>query len=87
MNAILKNILDKLGKIPADKLLHFIAGALIAAFFALVVPTGRLWCIGPVVLAAIAKEIYDEVDYGGFDWADIGSTVLGGLIIQVFAWV
>lgn len=87
MNAKLKNIVSKLASIPTDKLLHFIAGILIAAFVALVIPTGRLWCVVPVVVAAFGKEVYDEIDYGGFDWVDLCYTVVGGLIIQVFAWI
>ena len=35
---ILTAILKWLGSIPSDKLLHLIAGAVIAAFFALVIP-------------------------------------------------
>ena len=81
----MKHLVNILASIPTDKLLHFVVGTFIASFFALVVPTGRLWCIAPVVLAAIAKEVYDEIDYGGFDWVDIAYTVEGGLIIQVFA--
>lgn len=28
-----------------------------------------------VIVIAIAKEVYDEVRYGGFDWVDIVATV------------
>ena len=48
---ILTAILKWLGSIPSDKLLHLIAGAVIAAFFALVIPYTAEIC---VLFAAIA---------------------------------
>ncbi len=82
-----KKILSWLSQIKTDKFLHFIAGMIIAAFVALVIPTGRLWCFLPVVVIGFAKEVYDEINYGGFDWLDLAYTIAGGLIIQIFAWI
>ncbi len=83
----IKKIIPWLSQIKADKFLHFIAGMIIAAFVALVIPTGRLWCIVPAVVIGFAKEVYDEISYGGFDWLDLAYTIVGGFIIQIFAWI
>lgn len=85
MNRKLKIFINKLAAIPTDKYLHFIAGMIIAAFFALVIHNGRMWCIAPVVFMGVGKEIYDKIDYGRFDFVDLAYTVAGGLIIQIFA--
>ncbi len=61
---------------PKDKLLHIAAGALtgLSAFL-----IG--WYALLVVLAVgVAKEVYDEKKYGGFDRADILATICGGAI-------
>lgn len=83
----MKRIFELLSDIPSDKRLHIIAGLVIAAFFALVIPTGRLWCMAPAIVAGIAKELYDYFDYGKFDWVDMLYTITGGFVIQVFAWL
>lgn len=58
--------------IPKDKLLHSFYGVLIYLVAALVSP---LFGIIAIVVIAIAKEVYDEIKYGGFDWVDIVATV------------
>lgn len=60
-----------------DKLLHFIAGAVIAAPIA--------WLAEPVygmlaaMLAGYGKEVRDKLTYGRFDAADFVVTVIGGI--------
>lgn len=83
----MKKIIAKLAAIPTDKYMHLVVGLIVAAFFALVVPTGRLWCAAPAVVLGLAKEVYDKIDYGCFNWADFLYTAAGGLIIQLFAWI
>ena len=83
----IKQLVAQLATIPTDKYMHIVVGLVVAAFVALVIPTGRLWCFLPVVVIGFAKEVYDEVDYGGFDWFDLLYTLVGGLIIQIFAWL
>jgi uncharacterized protein YfiM (DUF2279 family) len=51
-----------------DKMLHFIGGFMITAFFG-------IWAN---VLVAIAKEMLDEYEYDGFDWKDIIAGIMGG---------
>lgn len=79
--ALYDAVASKLTAIPIDKYLHFIAGLLIAAFANYVMGWGA--CIAPVVVAAIAKEVVDEIRYGGADLADFGFTVAGGAVIQL----
>lgn len=84
---ILTAILNWLVSIPSDKLLHFIAGAMIASFFALVVPYTARVCVLFAAVAGIAKEVFDQYRYKGWDWLDLTYTIAGGLIIQIFAWL
>lgn len=58
--------------IPKDKLLHSFYGVLIYLVAALVSP---MFGVIAVVVIAVAKEAYDEIKYGGFDWVDIVATV------------
>lgn len=58
--------------IPKDKLLHSFYGVLVYLIAALVSP---MFGIIAVVVLAVAKEVYDEIKYGGFDWVDIVATV------------
>ena len=64
--------------IPKDKLLHNFYGVLIYLVAALVSP---MFGIIAVVVIAVAKEIYDEIKYGGFDWVDIVATVAVPMIL------
>jgi hypothetical protein len=58
-----------------DKLLHLIAGIVIAA------AVGYLF--GPAIglaagaIAGAAKEAWDHIDYGGANWPDFVATLIG----------
>ena len=54
-----------------DKVLHFVVGILIYGF------TGEMLF---VIAAAVGKEAYDQVTYGGWDWRDLLVTINGGLV-------
>lgn len=84
---ILTAIMEWIGSISHDKLLHFIAGALIAAFFAIVFPRAANWCVVFACIAGIAKEAIDQYRYKGWDSLDLAYTIAGGGIIQIFAWL
>ena len=65
-------LIQLMADIPKDKLLHSFYGVLIYLVAALVSP---VFGVIAVVVIAIAKEVYDEIKYGGFDWVDIVATV------------
>ena len=70
----------KLALIPNDKLLHSFYGTLIYALASVFNPT---YAIILTILVALAKEIYDELKYGGFDWKDIISTIAIPMILFI----
>jgi hypothetical protein len=39
-----------------------------------------LFGIGSVAVAGLGKEIWDEIEYGGFDVNDLGATMIGGVV-------
>ena len=84
---IMTAILKWLVSIPSDKLLHFIAGSMIAAFFALTVPCTARICVLFAAGAAIAKEAFDQYRYKEWNWLDLPYSMAGGLIIQIFVWL
>lgn len=88
MKAFIRKIWDAIvsliNKVPKDKLLHFIAGLLIGAFFALVLPTWAEWCFVPVLFTGVIKEFFDLWTTGEWDWWDFVATLSGGLIIWIF---
>lgn len=66
-----------INKLPKDKLLHFVAGALIYQ--------STVWFIGyyaiiPVVICALGKEVYDHYYGGTVDGYDAVTTIVGGLV-------
>lgn len=75
--------MKRLLKIPSDKMLHFIAGMLGTAIVAVIVPRFAPIAMSVAVVAGFAKELRDEITYGGFDWYDLLATVLGGVVMQV----
>ena len=82
----MRNIWDKLvqllNKIPLGKWLHFVAGLIIAAFFAITL--GMKVCLVPVIFAGFAKEFFDKWTIGTWEWWDFVATWIGGLLIQLF---
>ena len=78
MKKILERIKGLLLSIPHDKLLHFIAGGVIASFFAIVIGA----------IAGCIKEAVDEWRKpGAWSYADLLATILGGLVIQIEVWI
>ncbi len=68
-------------QIGEDKLYHFAAGAYSGYTGYKVFKTPE----SPIVSAfaiGFAKEVYDEITYGGFDDADLLATTLGGVAIH-----
>ena len=69
-------------KVPYDKLLHFIAGLIIAAFFGITLKMKA--AIVPVIFAGFIKEFFDKWTTEKWEWWDFAATCIGGLLIQVF---
>ena len=71
-------LIQLMADIPKDKLLHIFYGVLIYLVAALVSP---MFGVIAVVVIAVAKEAYDEIRYGGFDWKDIIATVAVPMVL------
>ena len=85
----MKRIFDKisgaLGSIPHDKLLHFIAGALIVALCAFIKGFAPYaWVAG--VIAGMLKEFYDSRGNGSVEVLDFAATTAGALAMQMIVW-
>lgn len=66
-------VFKKLALIPNDKLLHSFYGTVIYLLLSLFNP---IVAILTVIFVAIAKEVYDEIKYKGFNIIDIIATIL-----------
>ena len=84
---MLKRIINILGTIPSDKMLHFIAGLMIVAVTAIVFPCAANYAVVSAIIAGFFKEAIDEFDYGGWNWWDILATVIGGFVMQIIIWL
>lgn len=85
MKRIIAKITGLLGSIPPDKLLHFIAGALIVALCAFVKGFAPYaWVAG--VVAGMLKEFYDSRGNGSVEVLDFAATTAGALTMQMAVW-
>jgi uncharacterized protein YfiM (DUF2279 family) len=79
--------------IPVDKQYHLAAGAVFGVWGTLVGSScmftpekSALIGLASAAVAGIGKEVWDEADYQvggygtGFDWKDLGATMIGGVI-------
>lgn len=83
---ILTAILKWLGSIPSDKLLHLIAGAVIAAFSPLSFPIRLKYASYSPPSQGWQKRLSTNTATK-WDWLDLAYTMAGGFIIQIFAWL
>ena len=72
-----------LNSIRRDRLYHFIAGLIIAAFCSVVWDMG-FWAFIPALCAGVIKEFIDQWRSQSWDWVDLFATILGGLLIGLF---
>lgn len=85
MKRIFAKITGALGSIPQDKLLHFIAGALIVALCASVKGFAPYaWVAG--VVAGMLKEFFDSRGNGSVEVLDFAATTAGALTMQMAVW-
>ena len=65
-----------------DKMLYFGARAVTSMIVYDLVKDKKkaFWyALASSVTIGVAKESYDQITYGGWDWKDLGATVLGGV--------
>ncbi len=86
MKELWSRIIAVLGKVSQDKLLHFIAGMLITALFA-VIKTVAPYALFFGMLAGVLKEWWDNGNDGSVEWKDILATCLGALLMQILIWL
>lgn len=85
MKRIFAKITGFMGSIPQDKLLHFIAGALIVALCAFIKGFAPYaWVAG--VVAGMLKEFYDSRGNGSVEVLDFAATTAGALAMQLAIW-
>ena len=68
-----------------DKILHFAVCLVLAA--AITIIRGWLPAFLIVMLIGLAKEIYDEAHYQGFDWKDLVADAAGTLSGIALGWL
>jgi len=67
--------------IPFDKANHFIYGFIIFVLSQCFL--NDLYSIGIVFLFALSKEIKDQIDYKGFDYKDLLTTMIPSIILYL----
>lgn len=86
MRKILTKITGLLGRIQQDKLLHFIAGALIVALCSFIKGFAPYaWVAG--LVAGVLKEFYDSRGNGSVEVLDFAATTAGALTMQMAVWL
>ena len=85
MRKFFAKISGALASIQQDKLLHFMAGALIVALCAFVKGFAPYaWVAG--VIAGMLKEFYDSRGNGSVEVLDFAATTAGALTMQMAVW-
>ncbi|TDQ29067.1 hypothetical protein [Zeaxanthinibacter enoshimensis] len=96
---IFLNFTNSYAQLEKDKVLHFTAGAVAGAGGAFIASElsghNRFWTftgsVAASLLVGVAKEAIDQKNYNGWDNADLGATVLGGVttgvVIDIFTGV
>ena len=77
-------IVSLISKGPYDKLLHFIVGLIVAAFFVIALKWAGWEALLVAVAVAALKELFDWLTTEKVEWWDGISTVIGGLVILIF---
>ena len=77
-------LVNWLNSIRRDRLYHFICGLIIAAFACITLHLG-VWGVVPVLFAGVGKEFSYKWRRQAFDWVDLAPTVVGRLLVALFA--
>lgn len=74
-------------QVPYDKKLHAGAGVVVGTWGTFAGNSmnwkpekAALFGIGSVAAAGLGKELWDEIEYGGFDYKDLRATMYGGVV-------
>lgn len=86
MKRIFAKITGALGSIPQDKLLHFIAGALIVALCAFIKGFAP-YALVAGVFAGVLKEFYESRGNGSVEALDFAATMAGAVVMQIAVWL
>ena len=75
----MKKLINYLGNIPHDKLLHFAVCAVLSAVLHLIFP---VWVVVSVMaILSVGKEIYDQISGEGTpEWKDLIADAIGIII-------
>lgn len=88
MKELYEKLVAYVANIPHDKLLHFIAGMIVASFFSIVIKETAFLCVLYSAFAGVIKEAIDEWRKpGAWSYADLLATTFGGLVIQIMVWI
>ena len=77
-------IVSLISKVPYDKLLHFIVGLIVAAFFVIALKWAGWEALLVTVAVGALKELFDWLTTEKVEWWDAVATVIGGLVILIF---
>ena len=77
-------IVSLISKVPYDKLLHFIVGLIVAAFFVISLKLAGWEALLVAVAVGALKELFDWLTTEKVEWWDAVATVIGGLVILIF---
>jgi hypothetical protein len=71
-------------KVNYDKVLHFTAGMVIMLVVSIFF---KIWvAFISACVAAVLKEVRDQIVYRGADWRDLVITIAGALLVLVCLW-
>ena len=86
INKVVSTVLCLLGRVPKDKLLHFIAGMLLTAVVACI------RCVAPFsvivgIISGAVKELWDSKNGGSVELMDFIATSAGAMTMQIVVWI
>ena len=84
ISGVWKALVEGLKEISRSTLCLFMAGLIVGAFACITLDMG-VWCFVPVLFISFIKEFIDQWRRQAFDWVDLAATMVGGLLIALFA--
>ena len=84
LSCMWRALVARLREISRSTLYHFITGLIVGAFACISLDMG-VWCFVPVLFVSFIKEFINQWRRQAFDWVDFTTTMMGGLLITLFA--